>query len=105
MQQLRRRRALRSTLILATIVLVGTIPAMPTAALEPISLSVPVADTGPDECPLLTRIKYPWLVCDTNAWGGKPFVPGAESDSWEQDRSIPTMSQFTEGTGHWGPSH
>ena len=24
-----------------------------------------------DACPPLIRIKYPWLTCSTNAWGGK----------------------------------
>jgi len=29
-------------------------------------------------CPALVRIKYPWISCTTNAWGGKELhVPGS----------------------------
>ena len=58
---------------------------------------------GEDECPPLTRIKYPWLECATNAWGGRSIrtATAPANASWDTDRRIPLGHDFVEGEGGW----
>jgi hypothetical protein len=79
--------------------------ALPAAALPGISLSEPVPATGPDECSVLSQIKYPWLACATGADGAKRFVGGtiAANAGWDDDRQIPLGHEFVEGHGNWLP--
>ncbi len=77
--------------------------AAPAGALESISLSVPFEESAAEECPRLTQIKYPWIQCSPNAWGGKTLNTPSESDSWSESRRIPPLSEFSDGGGYWGP--
>lgn len=67
-------------------------------ALEGIDLSQPLPATAPGECPLLVKIKYPFLSCA----GGQIGQTDA-NELWEDSRQIPRMSDWTEGNGTWGP--
>ena len=67
------------------------------------ALSLPVAETGPDECPRLIQIKYPWFTCATNAWGGKTITTAtvkANVDEYDE-RVVPLGWPEVEGRGHW----
>lgn len=77
--------------------------ALPATALPGISLSKPLPETGPDECALLTQIKFPWLVCKTDAQGHKRIVNTtvAATANWEDTRQIPLGYEFVEGDGGW----
>jgi hypothetical protein len=77
--------------------------AAPAAALEPICLKAALAELGPDQCPLLTRIKYPWLSCHTDSDGVVVAEIGRGGDSWERSRRIPWLGAWSEGNGYWGP--
>jgi hypothetical protein len=68
-------------------------------ALEVIDLSQPLPATAPGECPLLIKIKYPFLSCA----GGQIGQTDA-NEIWENSRQIPRQSDWTEGNGAWGPS-
>lgn len=77
--------------------------ALPATALPGISLSEPLPETAPDECALLTQIKFPWLVCTTDAEGNKHIVNSTvpANASWEDTRQIPLGYEFVEGDGGW----
>ena len=60
-----------SALIAAPLVLGGL--AAPIAALDDLSPTA-VMKTEGDMCPELTRIKYPWLRCRANEYGGPTLV-------------------------------
>ncbi len=85
------------------VALAGLGAVAPAMALETISLSEPLPDGEPGACPTLTQIKYPWLQCVGNAWGGTTLDIASQSDGWPESRRIPTLSAFTEGDGEWGP--
>lgn len=74
-------------------------------ALDAIDLAEAPAAPAAGECPLLVRIKYPFLTCGGAAGGAdllqvKPLAPNA---SWASARQIPRMSDWTESDGAWGP--
>jgi len=77
--------------------------AAPASALEPICLKAAMAELGPDECPLLTRIKYPWITCHTDSRGVVIAETGRGGDSWERSRQIPWLGDWSEGDAYWGP--
>ena len=89
--------------------IIGLLPAvlialaLPATALPGISLSEPLPETGPDECALLTQIKFPWLICKTDAQGHKRIVNStvAANANWEDLRRIPLGDEFVEGEGNW----
>ena len=58
------------------------------------------ATAAAGECPVLVQIKYPFVTCSAGASG---FQPGSENASWEQDRRMPQMSDWTENDD-WHPS-
>lgn len=64
-----------SALVAAPLMLGGL--AAPVAALDDLSptavAKAPAKDKG-DVCPELTRIKYPWLSCRANEYGGTTLV-------------------------------
>ncbi len=60
-----------SALIAAPLVLGGL--AAPIAALDDLSPTAVMKAEG-DMCPELTRIKYPWLRCRANEYGGTTLV-------------------------------
>lgn len=83
-------------------------------ALDGIDLSKPAADPGAaeavpaaDDCPALTKIRYPFLCsAEGAAEGARALVqvrPLNPNPSWESTRQIPRMSDWTEGNGAWGP--
>jgi hypothetical protein len=74
-------------------------------ALEGIDLSEPVAVPAAGECPLLVKIKYPFLTCGAGD-GARALLqarPGNPNPSWASARQIPMMSSWTESDGAWGP--
>lgn len=75
--------------------------ATPASALD--TLSLPVAETGADECPRLTQIKYPWMSCTRTAWGAKTLRTPTGDDTYESERRMPSWSEFVDGDGYFGP--
>ena len=77
--------------------------AAPAWSLPGLTLEESAREVAEDECPVLTQIKYPWLRCTTNEWGGKslsdPTV--AANATWDSDRRIPIGHEWVEGTGAW----
>lgn len=51
-------------------------------------LKLPVAPPGQDECPKITQVKYPWLKCKTNAWGGTQIATATvpANANWEDEK-------------------
>lgn len=71
--------------------------AAPTAhALDGIELSVEAEPVAEGECGALSKIKYPWLVCDGST------LP--ETATWENSRRMPRQGDWNEGDAAWGPS-
>lgn len=68
------------------------------SALDGIDLSRPLPATTPGECPLLVKIKYPFLSCANGQIG-----QAEGNELWEDSRQIPRMSDWTESNGTWGP--
>lgn len=68
------------------------------SALDGIDLSQPLPATTPGECPLLVKIKYPFLSCASGQIG-----QAEGNELWEDSRQIPRMSDWTESNGTWGP--
>jgi hypothetical protein len=66
-------RAIKMLLLAGTTgLLLGTF-ALPATALDTVSPSAVLAPAG-DACPELTAIKYPWLACRENEFGGVSLV-------------------------------
>lgn len=74
-------------------------------ALDAIDLSEPQAAPAAGECPLLVRIKYPFLSCGSPTEGRELLQarPVRVEPSWSNARQIPLMSDWTESDGAWGP--
>lgn len=86
-------------------ILATTLISSAASALDGIDLRDPIPTTAPGECPLLTKIRYPFL-CSGAATGEHALVhvrPLNPDPSWESTRQIPRMSDWTEGNGTWGP--
>ena len=83
----------------------GLLLASSAHALPSISLDEPIAEPAADECPLLTRIKYPWLACTTTADGRRIFAGGTvpANATWESERQIPLGFEWIEGLGAYLP--
>ena len=67
-------------------------------ALDSIDLSKPAEAVKIGSCSRLVQIKYPFLSC----LDGEIGLAGGDA-TWENSRQIPTMSEWTEGDGVWGP--
>lgn len=84
-----------------------TLLASAASALDGIDLRDPIETAAPGECPLLTKIRYPFLCSGEGAANeGRALVqvrPLDPNPSWESARQIPRMSDWTEGNGAWGP--
>jgi len=73
-------------------------------ALDAIDLAEPQGAPASGECPLLVRIKYPFLSCAAEE--GQALLqarPLRAEPAWSNTRQIPLMSDWTEGDGAWGP--
>jgi hypothetical protein len=72
--------------------------ATPALASDALTLAEAAADTGANECPVLTQVKYPFLRCTTDAHGVKEVVKKIGSASYTSDRQVPRLYEFVEGT-------
>jgi hypothetical protein len=73
----------------------------PALALEPISVPDGVetaAEAPADGCPLLTRLKYPFLSCSKGENGSITL----DQRGTQYRREVPNHDPFVTGVGYWG---
>jgi len=101
------RNAAAAVPALLTAFMTLTLLASAASALDGIDLRDPIPTAAPGECPLLTKIRYPFLCSGAGAATGEHALVQARplnpNPSWENSRQIPRMSDWTEGNGTWGP--
>ena len=83
--------------------LVGALVAAPALSHDAMSPDEAAVETAADECPTLTRIKYPWLTCSTNAFGVKSVNVDVRSASWESEKRIPRQGKWIRRLAYYGP--
>ena len=80
--------------------------AVSASAVTPLSLEDTQRELGPNDCPVLTQVKYPWLTCAVSATGGRTISNAtvAPNATWDADKRIPRGHVFVDGQGGWkGP--